>query len=121
MDYKLINPDYLDSVAGDDPQIIAELVTLFIDQAAEIHSEMKDLNSRKEYTSLGMMAHKAKSSVGIMGMSELAGMLKTFEISAKEGKTTELYESYIEKFGEDTRLAIIELEDLVSNRLKKRL
>lgn len=118
MDYKLINPVYLDSVAGDDPQIIAELVTMFKEQASEIYSEMKALYSRKEYAFLGMTAHKAKSSVAIMGMSDLADMLKTFELSAKEGKTTELYESYIEKYGEDTRLAIKELEDLVSNRLK---
>lgn len=119
MDYKLINPAYIDSVAGDDIQIIAELVTLFKEQAAEIYSEMKAFHSRKEYTFLGMMAHKAKSSVAIMGMSELAEMLKTFELSAKEGRSAELYESYIEKFGEDTRLAIEELDDLVSNRLKK--
>jgi len=119
MDYKLINPAYLDSVAGDDPQIIAELVMMFKEQASEIYSEMKALHLRKEYTSLGMMAHKAKSSVAIMGMSELAAMLKIFELSAKAGKTTELYESYIEKFGEDTGLAVKELEDLVSIRLKK--
>jgi HPt (histidine-containing phosphotransfer) domain-containing protein len=118
MDYKLINPAYLDSVAGDDPQIIAEIVAMFKEQVAEIYSEMKALHSKRDFTSLGMLAHKAKSSVAIMGMSELATLLKTFELSAKEGKKTELFESYIEKFGEDTRLAISELEDVVSNRLK---
>ena len=119
MDYKFINPAYLDSVAGDDPQIIAELVTMFREQAAEIYSEMLAFLSKKEFTSLGMLAHKAKSSVAIMGMSELAAMLKTLELSAKEGKNTESYESCIEKFGKDTGLAIKELEDLVSKRLKK--
>jgi len=119
MDYKFINPAYLDSIAGDDPQIIAEIVTIFKDQASEMYTEMKSLHSKKDFTLLGMMAHKAKSSVAIMGMSELAAMLKTFEHSAKEGKETELYGSYIEKFGEDTISAITELDDLISNRLKK--
>lgn len=119
MDYRLINPAYLDSVAGDDAQIIAEIVTMFKDQASEMYSEMKELHTRKDFNLLGMMAHKAKSSVAILGMSELADMLKTFELSAKAGKETELYEFYIEKFGEDTRSAIRELDDLVSNRLKK--
>ncbi|MBK9389925.1 MAG: Hpt domain-containing protein [Bacteroidetes bacterium] len=119
MDYRLINSDYLDSVAGDDPQIITEIVTMFKDQVVEIFAEMKLLYSRKEYNTLGMLAHKAKSSVAIMGMAELATMLKTFELSAKEGKDSELYESYINRFGDDTKIAISELEDLVSNRLKK--
>jgi HPt (histidine-containing phosphotransfer) domain-containing protein len=119
MNYKLINPDYLDSISGGDPQFIAEIVTMFRDQVNEFFEEMKLLYSRKDYPALGMMAHKAKSSVAIMGMSELANMLKTLELSAKEGKDTELYESYINKFGEDTKNAVTELNDLVNNRLKK--
>jgi HPt (histidine-containing phosphotransfer) domain-containing protein len=119
MDYKLINPSYLDSVAGEDPQIIEEIVTMFKEQATEMYLEMKSLHSGKDFKMLGMMAHKAKSSVAILGMSELADMLKVFELSAKEGKETELYDFYIEKFGEDTRSAITELDDLVSNRLKQ--
>jgi HPt (histidine-containing phosphotransfer) domain-containing protein len=118
MDYKLINPAYLDSVAGNDPQIIAEIVSMFKEQASDIYSEMKELNSEKDYLLLGMVAHKAKSSVAIIGMSELAAILKTLELDAKEGREPELYESYIEKFGEDTRMAFAELDDLVSNRLK---
>ena len=119
MNYKLINSDYLDSVSGGDPQFIAEIVSMFRDQVNEIFEEMKRLHARKDYLALGMMAHKAKSSVAIMGMTELASILKTFELSAKEGKDTELYESYINKFGEDTKNAVTELNDLVNNRLKK--
>jgi len=121
MDYRLINSDYLDSVAGNDPQIIAEIVTMFKDQVTEIFAEMKLLHSRKEFITLGLLAHKAKSSVAIMGMAELATMLKTFELSAKVEKDTELYEYYINKFGEDTKAAISELDDLVSNRLNNNL
>ena len=44
---------------------------------------------------LGLLAHKAKSSVSIMGMNDLAIMLKTFELQAKEDKESGLYESYI--------------------------
>jgi HPt (histidine-containing phosphotransfer) domain-containing protein len=119
MNYKFINTEYLDSIAGDDPQIIEEIVNMFKDQSAEIFEEMKVLHSKKDYMMLGMLAHKAKSSVAIMGMNELAAMLKTFELSAKDGKDSELYESYITKFGTDTRAAISELEDLIINRLKK--
>jgi len=119
MDYKLINSDYLDSVAGGDPEIISEIVTMFKDQVTEMYEEMKSLHALKDFIMLGMLAHKAKSSVAIMGMNELAGMLKIFELSAKEGKDTELFEYYIKRFGEETKTAVAELDDLVSTRLKK--
>jgi HPt (histidine-containing phosphotransfer) domain-containing protein len=119
MEYKLINPEYLESVAGDDTVVFVEIVEMFKDQASEMYEEMKSLYSRRDFLLLGMLAHKAKSSVAIMGMNELATMLKSFELSAKEGKDSELFESYINRFGEDTRAAIAELNDLISKRLKK--
>lgn len=118
MDYKFINMEYLDSVSGGDPSIINEIVTIFKEQSAEIYNEMKSLLAEKNYISLGLLAHKAKSSVAIMGMEEMATLLKTFELQAKDGREIQLYGSYLEKFKHDTGEAIRELEDLISNRLK---
>jgi HPt (histidine-containing phosphotransfer) domain-containing protein len=119
MDYKFINTDYLDSISGGDPEIIAEIVTLFKEQSAEISAEMSSLYSMKNFRLLGLLAHKAKSSVMIMGMDDLAVMLKTFELQAKEEKDSHLYESYITRFRSETTAAIAELEDLVNNCLNR--
>lgn len=119
MDYKFINMEYLDSVSGGDPDIINEIVVIFKEQSLEIYNEMKSLLLAKNYISLGLLAHKAKSSVAIMGMSKLAEMLKTFELQAREGKESQSYESYIERFFNETREAIKELDDLIRNRLSK--
>ena len=110
--------EYLDSVAGGDLGIINELVILFREQTIEIAKEMESLLIKKDYTSLGLLAHKAKSSVAIMGMTEMAQILKTFELQAKEEKDIHLYESYIERFKKDTQEAVKELEDLISKRQK---
>ncbi len=118
MDYKFINMEYLDSVSGGDPGMINEIIDMFRDQSIEIYNEMKSLLASKNYLTLGLLAHKAKSSVAIMGMEEMAILLKTFELQAKEGKETQLYESYIEKFKNDTTEAVRELEDLINNRQK---
>jgi HPt (histidine-containing phosphotransfer) domain-containing protein len=115
MDYKFIKMEYLDSVSGGDPEIINEIVILFKDQSAEIYNEMKSRLESKNYTSLGLLAHKAKSSVAIMGMNGLAEMLKTFELQAREGKEPQLYEHYLERFKSETEEAVRELEDLISN------
>jgi HPt (histidine-containing phosphotransfer) domain-containing protein len=113
MDFKYINTEYLDSVSGGDPAIVKELVNLFKEQVVEFSFEMNSLFQGKNYQSLGMLAHKAKSSVAIMGMNELAQLLKNFELEAKEGKNPEKYETYINRFSHDTRMAVGELEDLI--------
>lgn len=110
--------EYLDSVSGGDPGIINEIVKIFKEQSVEIYNEMRSFLASKDYSSLGLLAHKAKSSVAIMGMSEMASMLKTFELQAMEGKEPQLYEHYLERFKSETEAAIVELDDLISKRLK---
>jgi len=119
MDYKFINTEYLDSVSDGDPEIIREIVNLFKEQSVEIYNEMKSHHSEKNYKLLGLLAHKAKSSVAIMGMNELAMMLKTFELQAREEKESELYESYISRFKTETEAAGKELDHLINNRLSR--
>jgi HPt (histidine-containing phosphotransfer) domain-containing protein len=115
MDYKFIKTEYLESVTGGDNETIKELVDMFRDQVAEIGLEMRTLLLRNDYHALGMLAHKAKSSVAIMGMNDLANILKTFELQAKESKEINKYEMYISRYEQDTKGAIKELEYYVCN------
>jgi HPt (histidine-containing phosphotransfer) domain-containing protein len=115
MDYKFIKTEYLESVSGGDNETILELVTMFRDQVAEMSLEMRALLLKKDYNALGMLAHKAKSSVAIMGMNDLADTLKTFELQAKESRETDKYETYISRYEQDTKDAVKELENFVSN------
>jgi FOG: HPt domain len=119
MDYKFINTEYLDSVSGGDSEMVREIVEMFREQVVELYNEMKSFLEQKNYLSLGLLAHKAKSSVAIMGMSDLANMLKTLELQAKEGKETDKYQSYINRFRDDTAEAVRELDDLVINGIKR--
>jgi HPt (histidine-containing phosphotransfer) domain-containing protein len=116
MDYKYINTEYLEMVAGGDEDLLVELINMFRDQVAEFNSEMKILFREKNYYALGSLAHKAKSSVAIMGMDNLANMLKNFELQAKDGRSTEKYASYISRFESDTKSALEELDTLINNK-----
>jgi len=115
MDYKYINTEYLEMVAGGDSALLKELVGLFRDQVAEFNNDFIAFFEEKNYTALGSLAHKAKSSVAIMGMDSLANMLKTFEIQATSGKNNEMYGSYIQRFENETKCALEELNMLISN------
>jgi len=116
MVYDYINPEYLDSIANGDNELIREIVEMFSVQASEIYIEMTVLSEKKDYQTLGLLAHKAKSSVAIMGMTELAVMLKTFELNARESIGINEYTAFIERFGNDTKEAVRELHHLINSR-----
>lgn len=120
MDFKYINPEYLDSVSGGDAGIINDLVTLFRNQASEIVNSMFSALEAKDYTQISLLAHKIKSSVAIMGMDDLALMLKTLELKARESADTDLYRGYIERLRNDTASALIELDELILMRSGKK-
>jgi HPt (histidine-containing phosphotransfer) domain-containing protein len=118
MEYQYINIEYLESVSGGDPDITKEIVSMFSEQVIEAYEEMLKLNAAGDYFNLGQLAHKVKSSAAIMGMSDLASMLKTFELQTREKIETDRYPAYIERFRTDTRAAVAELEDMIRNRFK---
>lgn len=102
--------NYLKTMSGGDPVFIREMIDLFREQIEEYKSEMPELLRNKEYSSLSKMAHKAKSSVAVMGMNQVAELLKELEILAGEEKEVERFESMIEEFLSKSQLAIEELE-----------
>jgi HPt (histidine-containing phosphotransfer) domain-containing protein len=102
--------NYLKTMSGGDPKFIREMIDLFREQIDEYKSIMPSLLDNKDYESLSKVAHKAKSSVAVMGMNEVADLLKELEILANERKEVGRYESMISYFLEQSDLALRELE-----------
>lgn len=103
---------YLKKMTDGNPDLIKELVDIFISQADEYTQEMKELHTRSDWQALSRLAHKAKSSVAIMGMTELAEMLKDFEILARDQKDVDKFPDYISKFTVGLKDACKELRTL---------
>jgi|ERR1035437_3515105 HPt (histidine-containing phosphotransfer) domain-containing protein len=106
---------YLRNMSGDNPDIIKEMIGIFIEQAEEYIRDMKKNLEDKNYDAIGKLAHKAKSSISIMGMNDLAADMKTLELLAKEEKEKENYPVFIDKFVSQTQLAITELKETASH------
>lgn len=102
---------YLNTMSGGSTELISEMIDIFNTQAVEFISEMQILLDKKDYEALGKLAHKAKSSVAIMGMDQLASKLKDLELKTIEGRNTEEYQSYVDLFKSDCQVAILELTE----------
>ena len=105
---------YLNSMSGGAPEIVKEMITIFIDQAQEYVRDMPAHLASKDYNSLARLAHKAKSSISIMGMTDLATDLKTLELLAKEEKDVDQYPEYVNRFVKQCNQAIEELTETAS-------
>ena len=98
-------------MSGGDDNFIREMITLFREQIGEYKKDMPELLRKKDYDSLSKMAHKAKSSVAVMGMKNVAEQLKDLEVLANKGEEVDRYESLVNEFLEQSELALIELEN----------
>ncbi|HDJ33978.1 MAG TPA: Hpt domain-containing protein [Bacteroidetes bacterium] len=112
----LVNLKYLEEMTGGSRELVKEMIDIFISQIPEFIEEMRKLHKKNDWHSLGLLAHKAKSSVAIMGMEEQAAKLKKLEQLTKEEKETGQYENYINQFEKNCLRAIEELQ-LVKNNL----
>ena len=111
---------YLINVAGGNHELILEIIDIFVIQAEEFWNEMQDLYNNKDYDALGKLAHKAKSSVAIMGMDALAIELKNLELLCNEGKQIELYQDIISNFKAECLIVIEELLEYKNNQFAKK-
>ncbi|MBN1131484.1 MAG: Hpt domain-containing protein [Bacteroidales bacterium] len=105
----IIDLNYLRTLSGGDEQFIGEMVDIFREQVAEYLKEMPLLLEQSDYANLSRLAHKAKSSVAIMGMNDEAEYLKELELMAREGKDPEACREYVNRFMTTCRQVLEEL------------
>lgn len=108
---------YLKNMSAGNKELVLEMIGIFKNQVDEFVSDMYSLYKEGSYEQLGRLAHKAKSSISIMGLNELAKELKSFELKAKAGEQVEDYPAFIKRFELETADAVKELND-VSNNLE---
>lgn len=112
----MIDLSYVKAMAGDSTELVNEMITIFISQVPDFISEMRSYHNDKDWTKLGLVAHKAKSSLAIMGMEKQAALLKELELKTKEGLDADQYINIIESFENDCQAAIIELQEVLNSK-----
>jgi HPt (histidine-containing phosphotransfer) domain-containing protein len=107
---KIVDLSYVKGMASGNMELIKEMIDIFISQVPEFLEDMKTVHDKKDWYNLGLVAHKAKSSVAVMGMERQAAALKNLEMLAKKEKDVDKYIDIINVFEEDCKKAIQELE-----------
>ena len=101
---------YLESMTEGDKGLIKELIGIFSTQVEEYSAQMQKFLVDQNWGELSKLAHKAKSTVAIMGMKDLSEILKQLELLAKEGKEVDSYSAMIDLFSSECKIAVAELK-----------
>jgi two-component system, sensor histidine kinase len=110
--FKHVNLHYLDSIGEGDNKFKNELVKIFLQQLPVLMKELSDYMEQNEYQQLAAVAHKAKSSVAMMGISTLQDDMAKLERLAREGKSKNLYRPIVTRFINIATEVIEEIKDL---------
>ncbi len=106
---------YLREMSGGNKDLIREMISIFNAQVKEFSEAMDSHLAKKEYELLGKLAHKAKSSISIMGLEPLARELKRLENLAREGREADKYAGIITFFKQETKTAVEELNGVLQD------
>lgn len=106
---------YLREMSAGNQDLVIEMIDLFKTQIDEFYQLMDESLQSKEWARLGQLAHKAKSSVSIMGLTELAADMKKLETNAKKGIEMDSYPAVIDKFKSETSAVVKELDMVKEN------
>ncbi len=107
---------YLESMSGNNRDFIAEMVSIFKGQLDEYMIQLPDLLKNSDFENLSKVAHKAKSSVAVMGMTKEAELMKNLEIFAKNKIEVNTYKGLIDTFIKNSGLALHELDEYLKNK-----
>ena len=110
-----VDLNYLRNMSAGNIELVAEMINIFTNQVNEFVNEMEANYASGEFEKLGKLAHKAKSSISIMGLNDLAADLKKLETIAKQGIEQEKYRDYIDRFIQETGEAVQELKEIKEN------
>ena len=100
-------------MADGNGELIPEMIRIFIEQVDEFKDGMQNALNEKDWVMLSKIAHKAKSSVAVMGMKDIAEQLKNLEINAMEGLDTENYNKIVDIFLKACNEAVTELKEYI--------
>ena len=108
----MIDLTYLKISTGDDQAIIKELINLFVRQLPDLKNGIVNAYKAQQWHELKEIAHKAKNSFEIMGVTEQAEELKQIEIMAGNEAETPQLKTLIDKFIDTCKIVLDEINEL---------
>jgi HPt (histidine-containing phosphotransfer) domain-containing protein len=103
---------YLKDMAEGDERLILEMISIFEEQSSDYSNRMRLSYLQENWKDLALLAHKAKPSAAIVGLSALAEELKELEVIACEGNDRVRFLRIIENYDLECKKAAQQLRKI---------
>lgn len=110
-----INLEYLHEITDGEKPIIRVILEMFNTQVPEFIQNLNRFYQAGDYNSLGREAHKAKSSLQIVGMTDLENDMKILIKKTAEGTDVLTYPDHIRNFEIQCNGAVAEIDAVLSS------
>ncbi len=107
-EFKIINTDYIDEISLK-AEFQMKILALFKQNVFEYEKMMNIALKKGSYAELAELAHKAKSSVKILGMDKQADDMKLLQLDIERGNNPDTYEQRVAVFIESCYAALKEV------------
>ncbi|MDA3819720.1 MAG: Hpt domain-containing protein [Candidatus Delongbacteria bacterium] len=106
----------LNKYTGFDPEVMQMMFDVFKKHYPDYFKEASECIERKDWANFGLVVHRAKSAVAIMGMEEIENELEEIEQQAVQGKNTDIYASHLDNILKKVKTGVEQIQQYVDNR-----
>lgn len=110
---QLFDLSYLNQIFQGNKDMINNIIRLFLDQVPEYISEMVDCVERKDLLSLHPLAHKAKSSIAMLGLKNMETNILQIEQDSKHNRNVEALPSLVNQVQDECDIVYAQLRELL--------
>lgn len=110
---QIVELTLLKEFAGDDNEVLSELIKVFLKQTPEILENMQKAENQNDWFTVSRQAHKLKPSLGTMGMEKEKNLALEIESNCEAGEI-ELIKNKIEVLTKRCKEAMVELQQYAS-------
>ncbi len=106
---------YLNQVFQGNKQMINNIISMFIKQVPEYIHEMEECVVRAELDSLHPLAHKAKSSIAMLGLKNMEEIILKIEHNSRNSHDMEALPMLVKKASMEVSQVTAKLEEVLKS------
>ncbi|MEA1874304.1 MAG: Hpt domain-containing protein [Bacteroidota bacterium] len=110
---KKFEVNLLNKRTGYDPVLLKEMFLVFKEKYQEYFDLLEMRFNNNDWVGVSEIAHRAKSSVAIMGMETISERFNVIETVTADGTSFPDFENQINQLHDDVKIAIQQIEDYI--------
>ena len=109
----LFDLSYLNQIFQGNQEMVKNIIRLFLEQVPDYIAEMEDCVVRADLDLLHPLAHKAKSSVAMLGLKKMETNILEIEKNSKYGENTHRLPDLVKEVRKECDLVFSQLEEIL--------